>query len=482
VLHSNAVSVPSDQISRTQCRTCMKEGHRSYNCPLKPAFPPKANQAWLLTQSRADIGPTPVKVFPTEETKRQTKAQTRDVQPPKQGAKAKGSKRPKAAPSKTGTTSHAAEESEDLFIHPSRHTALPKKKADQPATNKCAVCWNEGHKKANCPFRARHCLLCGAKSHNRESCPEKNALADQKCTTCGHSGHVAARCSQTQEKRCFVCSKPGHSGRKCPNKKCKLCGGPHLVFSCPKRDQRCLICSSVGHVTRACPEDEINKAQGRCMICDLTGHIAKYCPEKKDAPHLKVRPPERAVTACRLCQSLCHKTKDCTATRKGSKCVQCGSKEHEKLQCPQQTCFMCNTVGHNKKFCPEQYHERLYSVANAPPTATVASLKAAIGPVAEIANVEYLGRSKKFGWCVEFATGEAVQAALSNAVVMGGRTLEFQKGRIEVSERVALVQEEAKGRVADTPAAKPKRPRPPSAQRVAKKRKVAGSRPAHPAP
>jgi len=35
-------------------------------------------------------------------------------------------------------------------------------------------------------------------------------------------------------------------------------------------------------------------------------------------------------------------------------------------------------------------------------------------------------RSKKFGWCVEFATGEAVQAALSNAVVMGGRTLEFQ--------------------------------------------------------
>eukprot|EP00667_Euglena_gracilis_P008849 EG_transcript_8970 len=464
---SGTASAP--KIPRTQCLVCGQDGHRSYNCPQKQGNRPVPKALHV-----AGVTPTPSLQQQTDWSHVEYKV----VRPPKGG--------PATAP----TEGAGAAEDDPLagLMHPSRRPAVPSAslshKPKAVAGNQCSFCWEEGHRAYFCPYKwQRCCTICGATDHVNTQCAQWETAASRKCTNCGEVGHTALKCKKAREKRCFVCGKSGHSGRKCPDKKCKLCGSnEHLVFNCPNKDQRCLLCGSFAHLTKKCPEDELVKAKGKCMICGLTGHIAKWCPDKKEAPHLQYRPPERIVTACRLCQSLCHKTKDCTAKR-DVQCTQCGSTEHEKSQCPSQVCFLCSVVGHHQTNCPEQYKERVYSIENAPPLATAVSLKEALGAYGTVANLEYLGgRFKRFGWCVEFADSKSVQAVLAAEVVMENRRLQFEKGRLESSERIIpLVKPERSVPAANgvshtvSPAHHPAQPAKPaaSALRLKKRRRPA---------
>ena len=104
----------------------------------------------------------------------------------------------------------------------------------------CPLCYEEGHKKRDCPEKAcdpiRRCFKCNEVGHFKVNCPKGKNKGDtpswlvsngsrmvegstKKCFRCMEVGHFKAQCPKsegTMKMRCFKCNSEEHLKAQCP--------------------------------------------------------------------------------------------------------------------------------------------------------------------------------------------------------------------------------------------------------------------------
>ncbi|XP_054716702.1 zinc finger CCHC domain-containing protein 7-like [Uloborus diversus] len=120
----------------------------------------------------------------------------------------------------------------------------------------------------------------------------------QKCTNCNESGHAARSCTVPQQKKCFIC------------------GGPHMANYC--ENTICSKCYRKGHNSRRCWQ--VSGTQS-CAICNMYGHVKMNCPDIWRRYHL---------TTSNFKFTKGHRLKQDVPLY----CFNCGVKGHFGSECP----------------------------------------------------------------------------------------------------------------------------------------------------